>query len=96
MVIDDSDSLFGDDPKDDAKDDESKSHTDVIDLATTDEVPKANLSSNEDRRVSFHKFSCAICMDDVTNLTITHCGMYIPPVHAAAPSCRVSRGGAHV
>ena len=28
----------------------------------------------EDKRIKLGRFMCAICMDDVTNLTVTHCG----------------------
>ncbi|KAG7147689.1 E3 ubiquitin-protein ligase like [Verticillium longisporum] len=68
---DDDDDLFGEKsgpaaaPEDD----------DIIDLATSDGIPAAAARPpKEDRRVKIGAFQCAICMDDCTDLTVTHCG----------------------
>ncbi|KAM0609333.1 hypothetical protein ACHAP1_002428 [Verticillium nonalfalfae] len=71
VIDDDDDDLFGEKsgtavaPEDD----------DIIDLATSDEIPAAaTRPPKEDRRVKIGAFQCAICMDDCTDLTVTHCG----------------------
>ncbi|KAK8140387.1 hypothetical protein PG984_000453 [Apiospora sp. TS-2023a] len=48
----------------------------VLDLSKADEVPKELQKPAIDNRVKLSKFQCVICMDDVSNLTVTHCGMY--------------------
>ncbi|KAH7037694.1 uncharacterized protein B0I36DRAFT_359353 [Microdochium trichocladiopsis] len=45
-----------------------------IDLSNATEVPKELLAPKVDNRVKLGKFQCVICMDDVTALTVTHCG----------------------
>ncbi|KAM0284448.1 hypothetical protein ACHAQH_002024 [Verticillium albo-atrum] len=72
VIDDDDDDLFGEKAEAEAaKDDE-----DIIDLATSDEIPAvaAARPPKEDRRVKISAFQCAICMDDCTDLTVTHCG----------------------
>ncbi|KAK2011106.1 hypothetical protein LZ32DRAFT_680213 [Colletotrichum eremochloae] len=46
----------------------------VIDLADANEVPEGLKAPKEDNRVKISAFQCVICMDDVTALTVTHCG----------------------
>ncbi|KAK7923231.1 hypothetical protein PG985_007302 [Apiospora marii] len=46
----------------------------VLDLSKADEVPKELQKPVIDSRVKLSKFQCVICMDDVSNLTVTHCG----------------------
>ncbi|RYO97245.1 hypothetical protein DL764_007345 [Monosporascus ibericus] len=47
---------------------------DSIDLSNVDEVPTELMAPKVDNRVKLGKFQCVICMDDVTALTVTHCG----------------------
>jgi hypothetical protein len=47
---------------------------DVLDLTGANEVPEELLKPKVDNRVKLGKFQCVICMDDVSNLTVTHCG----------------------
>ncbi|KAK7952520.1 uncharacterized protein PG986_008248 [Apiospora aurea] len=46
----------------------------VLDLSKADEVPKELQKPAIDKRIKLSKFQCVICMDDVSNLTVTHCG----------------------
>lgn len=46
----------------------------VLDLTGANEVPAELLKPKVDNRVKLGKFQCVICMDDVSNLTVTHCG----------------------
>ncbi|ORY59214.1 uncharacterized protein BCR38DRAFT_351986 [Pseudomassariella vexata] len=46
----------------------------VLDLSEATEVSKELLQPKVDNRVKLSKFNCVICMDDVSNLTVTHCG----------------------
>ncbi|GKT53758.1 slx8 protein [Colletotrichum tofieldiae] len=65
------DDIFGEDrvdTKGKEKDEE------VIDLADVNEVPEDLKAPKEDNRVKISAFQCVICMDDVTALTVTHCG----------------------
>ena len=48
---------------------------DSIDLSNVDEVPKELIAPRIDNRVKLGQFQCVICMDNVTSLTVTHCGM---------------------
>lgn len=48
---------------------------DSIDLSNADEVPKELIAPKIDNRVKLGQFQCVICMDNVTSLTVTHCGM---------------------
>ncbi|TDZ71818.1 hypothetical protein CTRI78_v001803 [Colletotrichum trifolii] len=70
------DDIFGDGKKmskGKAKDDQGE---DIIDLADSNEVPQEMLAPKEDKRIKLSGFQCVICMDDVTGLTVTHCGMF--------------------
>lgn len=52
---------------------------DMIDLTGPNELPEVLLpgeSPKEDKRIKLAAFQCVICMDDVTNLTVTHCGKH--------------------
>lgn len=73
---DDDDVVFGDNntKKGQAQEDDS----DVIDLASSDEVPESQSVPKEDKRIKLSKFQCAICMDSATCLVVTHCGMWFP------------------
>lgn len=73
---DDDDDVFGDNntKKGQAQEDDS----DVIDLASSDEVPESQSVPKEDKRIKLSKFQCAICMDSATGLVVTHCGMWFP------------------
>ncbi|KAI1505478.1 hypothetical protein F5X99DRAFT_245348 [Biscogniauxia marginata] len=66
---------------------------DSIDLSNVTEVPRV------DNRVKLSKFQCVICMDDVTALTVTHCGhlfcseclhsaLHIDSMKKTCPVCR--------
>jgi hypothetical protein len=56
------DNLFGSD------DDEKE----IINLEDTEEVPE--WKPKPDNSVKLSAFQCVICMDDVTDLTVTYCG----------------------
>jgi hypothetical protein len=62
----------------------------VLDLTGT-EMPEELLKPKVDNRVKLTKFQCVICMDDVSNLTVTHCGKhcYSPCPHPRRPLCSV-------
>ncbi|KAK8114911.1 uncharacterized protein PG998_000538 [Apiospora kogelbergensis] len=71
----------------------------VLDLSKADEVPKELQKPAIDNRVKLSKFQCVICMDDVSNLTVTHCGhlfcseclhsaLHIDSVKKCCPVCR--------
>jgi E3 ubiquitin-protein ligase RNF5 len=53
----------------------------IIDLVDKDEVPPLEddkpKEPKEDNTVKLGSFQCVICMDDVTGLTVTHCGMFV-------------------
>lgn len=75
--IPDSDDLFGSDPFGDVED-ELK----MFDLTKDDIRPgelvvpgKPKQKEEEDNRIRLAKFECIICMDNASNLTVTHCGM---------------------
>ncbi|KAF6839750.1 hypothetical protein CPLU01_01622 [Colletotrichum plurivorum] len=71
--VEDDDDVFGE--KDGSKGKEKDgAGDDVIDLAASDEVPKEMVIPKEDKRIKLSAFQCVICMDDVTSLTVTHCG----------------------
>lgn len=71
--VEDEEDVFGekDGSKGKEKDDAGG---DVIDLAATNEVPQEMVIPKEDKRIKLSAFQCVICMDDVTSLTVTHCG----------------------
>ncbi|KAK4039988.1 hypothetical protein C8A01DRAFT_16117 [Parachaetomium inaequale] len=63
----DLDDLFGDGPFADQE---------VVDLVDKDEVPTATPTTQEKPKnyVKMATFDCVICMDNVKDLTVTHCG----------------------
>lgn len=74
---------------------ESDNESDIIDLRDLSKVPELLLQRQREKaeRVKLGSFQCAICMDDATSLTVTHCGMLLSlplPVHSW--TCRVPRG----
>ncbi|GKT52071.1 E3 ubiquitin-protein ligase complex slx8-rfp subunit slx8 [Colletotrichum spaethianum] len=71
-VLGPDDDIFGEDKVDTKKGKEKDE--DVIDLADANEVPENLKVPKEDNRVKISAFQCVICMDDVTALTVTHCG----------------------
>ncbi|KAF9877326.1 hypothetical protein CkaCkLH20_05026 [Colletotrichum karsti] len=73
--VEDDDDVFGDKQDSKGKEKEAKDD-DIIDLAASNEVPPEMLIPKEDKRVKLSAFQCVICMDDVTALTVTHCGMW--------------------
>ncbi|KAM7193290.1 hypothetical protein V8F20_008485 [Naviculisporaceae sp. PSN 640] len=46
----------------------------VVDLADTETVPESILKQKPKNEVKLSTFQCVICMDDCTDLTVTHCG----------------------
>ncbi|KAI8167982.1 E3 ubiquitin-protein ligase complex slx8-rfp subunit slx8 [Colletotrichum sp. SAR 10_65] len=71
--IEDDDDIFGDKEFEKGKGKEEKDE-DAIDLVASNEVPQELLVPKEDKRIKLSAFTCVICMDDVTALTVTHCG----------------------
>jgi hypothetical protein len=71
-----------DDDEDDVFDDHEPvqlPHTGKDDLTTIDlteatEVPDELREVEVDNRIKLVAFQCVICMDDVSSLTVTHCG----------------------
>ncbi|KAI1857884.1 uncharacterized protein JN550_012959 [Neoarthrinium moseri] len=72
---------------------------DILDLTGTNEVPEQLLQPKVDNRVKLSKFQCVICMDDVSGLTVTHCGhlfcseclhssLHIDSMKKTCPVCR--------
>ena len=48
---------------------------DVVDLADTEEVPESMRAKPKPKNeIKLSAFQCVICMDNVTGLTVTHCG----------------------
>lgn len=64
---------------------ESDNESDIIDLRDLSKVPELLLQRQREKaeRVKLGSFQCAICMDDATTLTVTHCGMLWSPAIAA-------------
>lgn len=54
----------------------------AIDLTEANEVPQELTRPVVDNRTKIAAFQCVICMDDVTNLTLTACGK-----HTSQHSC---------
>ncbi|KAK6207523.1 hypothetical protein QIS74_12604 [Colletotrichum tabaci] len=71
-VLGPDDDIFGEDKVPSKKGKERDE--DVIDLADANEVPEDLKAPKEDKRIKISAFQCVICMDDVTALTVTHCG----------------------
>ncbi|KAL2752790.1 hypothetical protein ACRALDRAFT_213148 [Sodiomyces alcalophilus JCM 7366] len=84
---DDDDDIFGD--KKTKKGQEQEDDSDVIDLATSDEIPEPQRVPKEDKRIKLNKFQCAICMDSATGLVVTHCGIadYVSAGHMFCSEC---------
>ncbi|KAJ9412555.1 hypothetical protein QL093DRAFT_2542000 [Fusarium oxysporum] len=53
---------------------EPKAEFDTIDLTENNEVFEEVRKPEKDNRVKLAAFQCVICMDDCSNLTVTHCG----------------------
>lgn len=68
IELDLDDNLFHDDPED----------KDVINLADPDENTKVEPEPEPevDNSVKLSAFQCVICMDSVTDLTVTYCGKW--------------------
>ncbi|KAF5638516.1 e3 ubiquitin ligase complex slx8-rfp subunit slx8 [Fusarium tjaetaba] len=66
--------LFGKSPTRSPIDVEAKAEFDTIDLTETNEVFEEARKPEKDDRVKLAAFQCVICMDDCSNLTVTHCG----------------------
>lgn len=82
--VPDSDDLFGSDPFGDAEE-ELKMFDLTKDDVRPGELPLSNQpKEQEDNRVKLARFECIICMDNASNLTVTHCGTlliaYTPPL----------------
>lgn len=70
-ALNEDDDLFGDNSSVLGKEDDDD---DVLDLTGSNEVPAELLKPKVDNRVKLSKFQCSICMDEVSDLTVTHCG----------------------
>ena len=68
----DLDDLFGDGPF---------AEQEVVDLVDKDEVPTETPSTQEKPKnyVKMATFDCVICMENVKDLTVTHCGKIASP-----------------
>ncbi|KAL6697608.1 hypothetical protein J3F84DRAFT_347325 [Trichoderma pleuroticola] len=78
-VIDDDDGdnwpLFGSTPPRPGSSSDLKNEDfTTIDLTEVNDVPEELKKPEVDNRVKLSAFQCVICMDDVTGLTLTHCG----------------------
>lgn len=59
----------------------------IIDLANTEEVPTSILTPPKPKKhIRLSAFQCVICMDDVTDLTVTHCGTSTGPCLGFLPN----------
>ncbi|KAK7415884.1 hypothetical protein QQX98_005573 [Neonectria punicea] len=94
------DSLFesNDSPPNTGVDAPSSEFT-TIDLTEATEVPEDLRKPVEDNRIKLVAFQCVICMDDVTTLTVTHCGhlycaqclhssLHVEATKGKCPMCR--------
>ncbi|KAL6853148.1 hypothetical protein J3F83DRAFT_559608 [Trichoderma novae-zelandiae] len=72
--LDDIDSLFGSSPSRPASANSKAEDYTTIDLTEATDVPEELKKPEVDKRVKLSAFQCVICMDDVTGLTLTHCG----------------------
>ncbi|KAK1774524.1 hypothetical protein QBC45DRAFT_35293 [Copromyces sp. CBS 386.78] len=89
--------VSSDDEKDPFGDD---NFVDVVDLADTEEVPESMRAKPKPKNeIKLSAFQCVICMDNVTGLTVTHCGhlfcseclhsaLTIDPTKRTCPVCR--------
>ncbi|KAK3322299.1 hypothetical protein B0H66DRAFT_601763 [Apodospora peruviana] len=60
--------------KDDVFDESADDDVKIVDLVDVDKVPEAILPKKPKNEVKLSAFQCVICMDDVVDLTVTHCG----------------------
>ncbi|KAL4724948.1 hypothetical protein ACLX1H_008395 [Fusarium chlamydosporum] len=56
---------------------EANDEYDTVDLTETNEVLEDIEKPEKDDRIKLAAFQCVICMDDCSNLTVTHCGKLI-------------------
>ena len=69
--------LVSSDEEKDPFGDDDKDVLDVVDLADTDEVPESMRAKPKPKNeIKLGAFQCVICMDNVTGLTVTHCGEF--------------------
>ncbi|KAF9774099.1 hypothetical protein IL306_007932 [Fusarium sp. DS 682] len=66
--------LFGTSPARSPVDVETKPEFDTIDLTESNGVLEDVRKPEKDDRIKLAAFQCVICMDDCSNLTVTHCG----------------------
>ncbi|PNY24019.1 Helicase-like transcription factor [Tolypocladium capitatum] len=89
------DDIFGDNNLDNADLEELT----TIDLTEATEVPEELKKPEVDNRIKISAFQCVICMDDVTTLTVTHCGhlycqqclhssLHVDATRGKCPMCR--------
>lgn len=86
--------VIDDDPFAEEKEESKKGKDkdeDIIDLAGSNEAPEEVKVPKEDNRVKLSAFQCVICMDDVTALTVTHCGMCEPTLYHLEIALMLSR-----
>lgn len=83
-----------DDPFADSDDEDAAKPEDeplMIDLTETPAAPKDEkpaCEAQEDNRTKLGAFQCVICMDNVTTLTVTHCGTFPSRhVHPSSLAC---------
>ncbi|KAL7816313.1 hypothetical protein V8C44DRAFT_370100 [Trichoderma aethiopicum] len=97
--FDDIDSLFGSSPSRPASANSKVEDYTTIDLTEATDVPEELKKPEVDKRVKLSAFQCVICMDDVTGLTLTHCGhlfcaqclhssLSMEPTRGKCPMCR--------
>jgi E3 ubiquitin-protein ligase RNF5 len=69
-------------------DDDRDGNDEIIDLLGSDDVAPLPVPRppKEDNMVKLGKFQCVICMDDCTDLTVTHCGMASSPLSSLSIS----------
>ena len=62
-----------------------------------DEAIRAQNEADAKRPAKLAEFQCIICMDNPTDLTVTHCGMFIPPAgHGGANVGQVTSSARNV
>ncbi|KAM5345424.1 hypothetical protein ACJ41O_011286 [Fusarium nematophilum] len=93
------DDVFGPSPPRSSVGFEPRSDLTTIDLTETNEVPEEPKKPDKDNRTKLAAFQCVICMDDATNLTVTHCGhlycasclhqsLHVEATKGKCPMCR--------
>ncbi|KAJ6444749.1 SLX8 protein [Purpureocillium lavendulum] len=94
-LVSDDDDLFGENENPPPDTDDFA----TIDLTKATEVPEELKKPEVDNRVKLSAFQCVICMDDVTTLTLTHCGhlfcqqclhssLHVDATRGKCPMCR--------